>query len=105
MSEPIVTPQAMDDILAIWQHLSTEGTSLADKWLSAVEEAIARLGRYPWMGHPRPELERLELRFFTLASPTKTTVIYRAGVPVYVLRVAGKGRDLGFLLGQGPRRP
>lgn len=99
---PIIEPTAQADLLAIWRHLAEESVAAADRWLEATESAIATLGEHPALGHCREDFERPGLRFYTARQRPAATIIYRSDTtPIRVLRVAGRGRDLGALLEDG----
>ena len=99
MTEPYIEPAAAADLLAIWAHMAGRSVTAADAWLAGIEAAIATIGLYPEIGAERPSIDAHGLRYFTPARH-QTTIVYRAApAPVRILRVAGRGRDLGALLG------
>lgn len=99
MTAPYVEPAAAADLLAIWAHLAGRSVAAADAWLAGIEAAIATIGQYPEIGAERPGIDGRGLRYFTPARH-QTTIVYRAAPePVRIVRVAGRGRDLGAMLG------
>lgn len=96
MTRPILEPAAEEDLLAIWEYIAADSPAAADRVLDRIAATIGRLGEMPSMGHQRPDITSLPLRFFSSGG---VTIIYRCDSdPIRIIRISGKGRDLSSLI-------
>lgn len=57
MARVVYSAASRSDMQAIWLWYAREsGTDLADRILDTIEARIARLGTYPALGPPRPDI-------------------------------------------------
>ncbi|MFP5461691.1 MAG: type II toxin-antitoxin system RelE/ParE family toxin [Gammaproteobacteria bacterium] len=49
-------PQAMADILEIWDYIADDDPGAADRWIDRLDAAFNLLATQPLMGRTRPEL-------------------------------------------------
>ena len=59
----VLSFDARDDISEIWGYIAGDNITAADKVLSAIETACARLAKQPQIGHLRPDLTDKPVRF------------------------------------------
>lgn len=101
-SHVIVLPEAESDLFTIHRYVAEHGfPSRADKLLARLEQACARLERFPHRGHIPPELRRIGITDFLEISVAPYRIIYElAKRAVYVHAVLDDRRDLQELLGE-----
>ena len=56
MARVLLTPLAESDLEAIWLTVALDNPTAADRLLARIGEKLERLGDFPDMGAPRPEL-------------------------------------------------
>jgi antitoxin ParD1/3/4 len=96
------TPDAIEDIDAIWSYIARDNSEAAYSVEQAIVAACLSLAENPLQGHLRPELTKLPVRFWTLPRYSNYTIIYRPeSRPLQILRVLHGMRDLGNILGGG----
>ena len=97
MSRFRIASSAARDLADITVYLVEEDPRAALKVLSKLREAMVRLGKYPGIGHVRPDLSRdPALRFWPVYS---WLIVYEANVqPIRVVRVMRGERDMESLL-------
>lgn len=49
-------PQALTDILEIWDYIADDDAGAADRWIDRLDAAFNLLATQPLMGRARPEL-------------------------------------------------
>jgi toxin ParE1/3/4 len=49
-------PQAVDDVLEVWDFIAEDSLDQADAWVDRLDAALRRLATQPLMGRARPEL-------------------------------------------------
>lgn len=96
-SEYRLTPQACEDVIAIWDYIAADNEDAADRLVDQFTETYERLARMPHVGADLSEL-RPGLRAF----PVRKYVIFfsptEAGIEVF--RVLHGARDWQTLVGQ-----
>ncbi len=97
MKRILLAEPARDDVLALWEHAAeVAGLAVADRVVADFRAALRRLARTPAIGHARPELTPLDVRFYRVHA---YLVVFRvAGRHLQVLRVLHGARDLSWLL-------
>lgn len=67
-AQVVLSPQALEDLDAIWLFLAEESFELADRIDSEIRDAILRLADFPSLGHTREDLTTLPVRFWAIYS-------------------------------------
>ena len=52
----VLTPEAREDLVAIWNYIAEDSPGRADKVLAKLYDAFVQLSRTPGIGHYREEL-------------------------------------------------
>jgi len=97
----ILTPEANQDLLDIWEHLATEESdATADRVVTGIMDACEKLVEMPAMGHYREELIDRRFRFWRAWS---YLIVYRwESSPFEVIATVHGARDLeAFLTDRG----
>ena len=70
MSQPkfVVTPQARQDLLDIWEYIADDSVDNADPVIGKLYDAFARLAQSPGIGHYREDLADTQHRFWNVYS-------------------------------------
>jgi plasmid stabilization system protein ParE len=63
MSEFVLHPEAFADLREIWDFISADNATAADRTLNEIHEAIRMLVKSPHAGYVRPELTSKAVRF------------------------------------------
>ncbi len=91
-----LAPAAIGDLDEIDQAIAADSVDAADRVLAEIRDAMIELARHPHLGHPRPDLTPLPVRFWRVRS---YLVVYRPETtPLQVIRVLHGARDLRHLL-------
>ena len=97
MTDYTLSLAARQDILDIVGYIAAHDVDAAAKVRSALLAAFDRLARRPALGHARPDLTKLPLRFLNVIR--RYSVAYREhDGSVEIVRVFGPGRDIASLL-------
>ena len=92
----VLTPQAAEDLDAIWEYIAQDNVDQADRVIGEVEASCRRLTEYPEIGHTRGDLTELPVKFWTVFS---YLIVYDPAVrPLTVIAVLHAARDVGELL-------
>ena len=86
---------ALKDLQEIWEFVSEDSLTAADRLLEEFYQTFGQLAAMPGMGHKREDLTHRNVLFWGLHS---YLVIYRASQPLRVVRVIHAKRDLKKLL-------
>lgn len=93
----ILAPDARRDVLEILAYIAAENAAAADRVRERLFETFEKLSKRPALGHRRPDLTDLRVRFWTVLG--RYAVVYRGEeAPIEILRVLGPGRDISGLL-------
>lgn len=88
-------PRAATDLDEIWLHIAIDNVDAAERTIAQLYQAEDRLGDFPELGRPRPELAR-DLRSWAVGS---YVIFYRADPgAVVIIRILHGARDLGEVL-------
>ena len=92
----VLSPQAVEDLDGIWLFLADESPELADRIDGEIRAAIWRIADFPGLGHTRPDLTDLPVRFWAVYS---YLIVYssRDGV-MEIVRVIHGSRDVSGML-------
>jgi antitoxin ParD1/3/4 len=98
------TPDAVDDIDAIWSFIAQDNPEAAYSVEEEIAAACAWLAERPLRGHVRRDLTKLPVRFWTLPQYPNYIIIYRPETqPLEIIRVLHGMRDIKRILsGQRP---
>jgi plasmid stabilization system protein ParE len=92
MAEYIVSPQAVEDLQAIWNHIANDSIDAANQVVDNLFAAFQQLADWPELGHPRQDLTKRDVRFWPVG---KHLVIYRVKpMRVEVVAVLHGARDI-----------
>jgi plasmid stabilization system protein ParE len=94
----IIAPEADDDIYKIWRFLYTRASlDTANRVEAELYAAFADLARTPGQGHKRSDLTSHPVLFFILYS---YLIVYRARIPLEIVRVLHGNRNVKRILGE-----
>ena len=96
MSDFVLTPAAEGDLLRLLEYLEGDNPSAVLKVVDALDDAMQLLADNPAIGHLRPDLTRLDVRFWSVF---RYLVIYRPDTkPLEIVRILHGKRDVKRLL-------
>jgi plasmid stabilization system protein ParE len=87
--------RALGDLQEIWEFVSEDSFSAADRLLEEFYGTFGKLAEAPGMGHKREDLTHRNVLFWALHS---YLIIYRNSRPLRVVRVIHAKRDVKKLL-------
>ena len=89
------TPQATEDLDAIWWSIAEDSPDAADRVEMEIIATCRRLANHPLIGTRRQDIMPLSLRFWTLPRFSNYVIVYRPDtVPLQVVAVLHGKRDL-----------
>lgn len=96
MSAPFqFTPQATEDVDAIWCFIAQDNQDAAYRVELEIVAACRRLAKHPRMGTKRQDITPLPVRFWTVTKFLNYVIVYRPEtVPLQVVAVLHGKRDL-----------
>jgi plasmid stabilization system protein ParE len=95
------TPQAVEDLDAIWWFIVQDNRDAADRVESEIIATCRRLAKHPLMGTKRQDITPLPVRFWTVAKYANYVIVYRPDtVPLEIVAVLHGQRDLKEMLKQ-----
>ena len=98
-----LTPQATEDLDAIWWFIAADSREAADRVEIEIVATCRRLAKHPRMGTKRRDITPLPLRFWTVTRFPNYVIVYRPEtVPLQVVAVLHGKRDLKEVLGSRP---
>ncbi len=71
----VLSPNALQDLQDIWDFISSDNVTAADKLENELFEAFEMLAERPRMGHTRSDLTERDVRFWPLGS---YLIVYRS---------------------------
>jgi plasmid stabilization system protein ParE len=96
-----LTPQATEDLDAIWWFIAADSREAADRVEIEIVATCRRLAKHPRMGTKRRDITPLPLRFWTVTRFPNYVIVYRPEtVPLQVVAVLHGKRDLKEVLGR-----
>ena len=97
------TPQATEDLDAIWWFIAGDNREAADRVESEIVATCKRLAKHPLMGTKRQDITPLPVRFWTLPKFPNYVIVYRPDTaPLQVVAVLQGNRDLKEVLESRP---
>ena len=98
-----VTPQAAEDLDAIWWFIAEDNRNAADQVEREILATCHRLAKHPRMGTKRQDITPLPVRFWTVTKFPNYVIVYRPEtVPLQVVAVLHGKRDLKEVLESRP---
>lgn len=89
------TPQATDDLDAIWWFIAEESQDAADRVELEIVGTCGRLAKHPRIGTKRQDITALPVRFWTVTKFPNYVIVYRPDTaPLQVVAVLHGKRDL-----------
>jgi len=93
------TPQATEDLDAIWWFIAEDNRNAADRVELEIPATCRRLAKHPLMGTKRQDITSLPVRFWTLPKFSNYVIVYRPDTaPLQVVAVLHRKRDLKKVL-------
>lgn len=92
----VVTPAAEADLSDAAAWIAADDPRVARRFLDAAYDAFDLLAARPGMGHRRPDLTPLDVRFWPVRR--RYLIVYRDGAPLRILRVLSAYRDVKAVL-------
>ncbi len=90
-----LTPQATEDLDAIWWYIERDSQVAANRVERAIIATCRMLAEFPLVGHKRPDVTPLPVLFWTLAKYPNYIVVYRPQTtPLQVIAVLHGKQDL-----------
>lgn len=68
MSKYVLTQEADEDLVGIWEYIAQDNIEAADRWDSKLREAFGMLGDNPRVGHMRKDLTDLPVLFWPVGA-------------------------------------
>jgi len=95
-----LTPQAAEDLDAIWWSIAGENPEAADRVETEIVAVCRRLAKHPLIGTKRQDITPLPVRFWTISQYPNYAIVYRPETtPLQVITVLHTKRDLKAVLG------
>jgi plasmid stabilization system protein ParE len=95
MSLYSLTPKAKADLRSIWSYIAADNVEAADRVEEAIYDACLFLAKSPLRGHPRKDLSKLPVRFWTVLRYPKYVIIYDpADKPLNIIRIFHGARNV-----------
>jgi plasmid stabilization system protein ParE len=96
MSAYVLSPAALQDLQDIWDFISMDSASAADKLEDEFFGAFERLARRPRMGHGRTDLTERDVLFWLVGS---YLIVYRQNsTALQIVAVLHGARDLAEVI-------
>ena len=90
-----LTPQAIDDLDAVWWTIAEDNRDAAERVETEILATCQRLAKHPRMGAKRQDITGLPVRFWTVTKFPNYVIVYRPEtVPLQVVAVLHGKRDL-----------
>jgi plasmid stabilization system protein ParE len=90
-----LTPKAKGDLRSIWSYIAADNVESADRVEGAIYDACAFLAKTPLRGHPRKDLTKLPVRFWTVLRYRKYVIVYDpVDKPLKIIRIFQGARNV-----------
>jgi plasmid stabilization system protein ParE len=92
-----LTREARADLVIAWKYLAANASAeIADRVIADIYTGMEKVGKSPGIGHSRPDLTDLPLRFYLVH---RYLIIYvPKGKPLSISRVLHSARDIPSIL-------
>lgn len=98
MAKFVIAPAAEQDIIEIGAYIEKDNPAAARKLVAEIYDCFPRLAERPAIGHRRPDLTSLPVRFWTVRG--RYMIVYRGeAAPIEIVRVLSGYRDIAAILG------
>lgn len=98
MKRYVLGSGAERDLNEIWEFIAEDSVDAADRWITKLFSAFAKLASNPAMGHTRTDLTNLPVLFWPVGA---YLIVYRAkGTHVEIVAVTQGARDIPTFLQQ-----
>jgi|SRR5665213_4220346 len=96
MSAPFeLTPQATDDLDAIWRFIAEDNLDAADRVELEIIATCRRLAKHPMSGTWRRDITLLPVRFWSVSKFPNYVIVYRPETaPLRIIAILHGKRDL-----------
>ena len=89
------TPQATEDLDHIWSFIAADSEEAADRVETEIFRTCHLLAKSPLIGHRRPDITGLPVRFWTLPRYPSYVIVYRPEVrPIQIVAILHGRQDL-----------
>lgn len=97
ISPYVLAPAAEEDIIEIGAYVAAQNRPAAEKLVAEIYDWLARLAERPALGHRRPDLTSLAVRFWSVRR--RYMIVYRGEeAPIQFVRVLSSYRDVASIL-------
>lgn len=95
MSSYLLTPQAEDDLFAVWSYIAQDKVEAADRVEAEIYAACGFLSSAPEAGHIRQDLTDLPVCFWTVPRFPNYVIVYDpASDPLRIIRILHGALDI-----------
>jgi toxin ParE1/3/4 len=95
----LLTPDANEDLIEIWQKISDHSVDAADRMIERICQDLDMLCRFPGFGHVREDVKVQSYRFWTVHP---FVIVYRySSAELMVMRVIHGHREFRALFDLG----
>jgi plasmid stabilization system protein ParE len=95
MSSYLLTPQAEDDLFAVWSFIAQDSIEAADRVETQIYAACGFLASAPQAGHVRHDLTARQVRFWTVPRFPNYVIVYDpASSPIRIIRILHGALDI-----------
>lgn len=96
-----LTPDAIDDLEAIWSFIFKDDPGAADAVEEGIRLACAMLAKRPLIGRVRRDLTTLPVHFWTIPRHSNYIIVYKPdSEPIEIVRVLHGMRNIKRILGE-----
>jgi plasmid stabilization system protein ParE len=90
-----LTPKAKADLRSIWSYIASDNVQAADLVEEAIHDACTSLAKAPLRGHPRSDLTKLPVRFWSVVRYSRYVIVYDPAVkPLRIIRIFHGARNV-----------
>src|SRR5260370_30298252 len=101
MSSYLLTPQAEDDLFAVWSYIAQDNIEAADRVEAQIYIACGYLSSAPQAGHVRQDLTSRPVRFWTVPRFPNYVIVYDpASHPLRIIRILHGALDIARQLAE-----
>jgi len=91
----LLTPQAEDDLFAVWSYIARDSVEAADRVEAQIYTTFGFLCSAPQAGHLRPNLTPRPVRFWTVPRFPNYVIVYDPdSQPLRIIRILHAALDI-----------
>ena len=95
MSSYLLTPQAEDDLFAVWSYIAQDSIEAAERVEAQIYTACGFLSSTPQAGHVRQDLTARPVRFWTVPRFPSYVIVYDPDShPLRIIRILHGAFDI-----------